>query len=580
MALAAVAATWRALRPREVARPRFTDLGAPEASAEHAAAPCAGCHPAETAAWTTSQHREATRAFAASDGPVPHAPRTPVGVLGVAPLRQMLVPSPGGRVQVLDPAWDPARREWFSIFGDERPNRGEWGHWEGRGMTWNAQCAGCHMTELAKGWDRATDTYRTSWTAVGISCAACHDLAPNHGRAPAASEVAQRARANDLCVGCHSRREDLTDRFRPGEAYDEHHRLFFAEGPDLFFPDGQAKDEVFEGGSLALSRMGQAGIVCLDCHEPHGGKLRAAWESDALCLTCHAPPGRRGAIPIDAAAHRHHPEGVGGRCVDCHMPTHTFMQSDARRDHGFTSPDPALAAALGAEDACTSCHRDKSPPWAAEQVEAWFGATSRRPAHARARAVALARTSPPSSAQATDALLATLAREANVAWRASLCELLGPRVSDARVRDALFAALADRSPRVRAAAARGLGRSPAARERLVALRDDPSRLVRLAAIWSTRDALAGADRARSELEAWLAVSADQPAGAMRLAELAIVDGRTAEAVAWAERAVAWDPSAPSFHTLARALHAAGRDDEARAALRRAEAALRPDARPP
>ncbi len=55
--------------------------------------------------------------------------------------------------------------------------------------------------------------------------------------------------------------------------------------PDLYFPDGQFKGEVYEYGSFIQSRMFHEGVTCSDCHDPHSSKLRA--DGNALCLQCH-----------------------------------------------------------------------------------------------------------------------------------------------------------------------------------------------------------------------------------------------------------------------------------------------------
>jgi uncharacterized protein HemY len=99
--------------------------------------------------------------------------------------------------------------------------------------------------------------------------------------------------------------------------------------------------------------------------------------------------------------------------------------------------------------------------------------------------------------------------------------------------------------------------------------------VRLAAAWSTRTTLPPASAAARELEAWLALSSDDPAGAIRLSEWALVRQKPAEAVTWAEYAVAAQPSTGAWHTLARALHAAGRAADADDALRRARSLAAP-----
>ena len=95
-------------------------------------------------------------------------------VLGHTPLRQYIVPIGGGRYQAAELAFDPIRKEWFNVFGDERRQPGEWGHWRGRGMNWNSMCAHCHMTDFRKNYDPVADTYATTWQEHGVGCSQCH----------------------------------------------------------------------------------------------------------------------------------------------------------------------------------------------------------------------------------------------------------------------------------------------------------------------------------------------------------------------------------------------------------------------
>lgn len=567
-AAAMLLAGWLAWSSRDPAA--VTSAGGLDSQVRALAQACAGCHASQVAAWAGSQHAAACRAFDPSiDPPPPGAPVPAVAVLGVSPLRQFLLPMPGGRLQVHDPALDPGRGEWFSIFGADAPRPGEWGHWTGRGMNWNAQCGYCHTTGYRKGYDPAADVYRTTWEALGVACEPCHGEVAAHVASRGATPTATRDRGAvvDACAACHARREDLTGEFAAGEPFAGHFRALLADVPDLYHPDGRAADEVFEAGSLRLSRMGGAGVTCVDCHEPHSGALRRPVDDDALCLDCHAPPGRAGARLVDRVTHSHHPaESRGARCVECHMPAQVYMGRDVRRDHAFTSPDPRLASELGLSDACRDCHVGRTSEWAIAWSERWFGAAMQTSVRRRARALARARAV---DRGASSELLAVLDGETNEAWRASLVGALAPFAEETAVQERLTAALAEPSADVRAAAIRGLARVPALRSRLLALREDPVRLVRLTAAWATRTTPV-AGEARDELVRWLEINADQPAGAIRMSEAALVEGRTVDAVAWARKAVAWDPSTPSFHTLARALTAAGKLVEAREALRAAQ----------
>lgn len=570
---------------------------------------CGRCHPAQFEAWKGSQHAWANRvvdperdgpAFAAGRRLIEGSRQTdmrrrdghlevvtmgpegksetyrPVAVIAIEPLRQYLVPFPGGRLQVLDVAFDPARREWFSVVPSEHRQSHEWGFWANRGMNWNSQCAGCHMTGLRKGYDVASDSYRTSWDEVGISCAQCHGAMPTHtvkGGPLAADERVPRPRVTDTCASCHARREELTASFRPGESFDDHYRLILADARGIYHPDGQVREENFEYGSFLMSRMSRRGVTCLDCHDAHSGKLRLPAEDHRLCLSCHAAPGQRGARAVDPLTHgRHKPGSAGAACVGCHMPATVYMARDARRDHGFTSPDPVLTRELGIPNACTRCHADRTPEWAREWTDRWYGDRVRRPARARARAIARAQDG---AGAAVPDLISLLKQEENPAWRAALLALLAPWSDQPEVREAISAALRDPDALVRAAGVRALDGRPSALVQILALRKDPARLVRLDAMLIGLGLGTPIAEGRDELGAYLAVGSDQPAGALRQARVALAEGRHDDSERWIRAAVGWDgASAALHHTLGRVLNARGKNTEAEAALARA-AALEP-----
>ena len=138
---------------------------------------CAKCHPKEVAAWLASQHANANRLVDPKRDPasIPGRDYRAEAVIGITPLIQYLAPFPGGRLQAVDIARDTRSNEWFFAFNEQRLPH-EWGYWTNRSMTWNAQCAYCHMTGYEKRYDAALDTYDSTWQAMGISCAQCHTL--------------------------------------------------------------------------------------------------------------------------------------------------------------------------------------------------------------------------------------------------------------------------------------------------------------------------------------------------------------------------------------------------------------------
>src|SRR5437867_4407064 len=144
-----------------------------------------------------------------------------------------------------------------------------------------------------------------------------------------------------VCASCHSRRAELTGDFVPGDNFFDHYALSIPDESDLFYPDGQIRDEDYEFTAFLGSKMHAAGVRCMDCHEPHSAKTRIP--GNDLCMICHgqapvlAAPGavktaqdRPGSPPppkIDPLTHTHHPPGTrGDSCVDCHMAQTTYMQ--------------------------------------------------------------------------------------------------------------------------------------------------------------------------------------------------------------------------------------------------------------
>ena len=107
------------------------------------------------------------------------------GVIGRRPLVQYLLNWKDGGMQTPSAAWDVQKREWFDVFRDDALQQerggaerkpGEWGHWTGRGMNWDSQCAWCHMSGFRKNYDVTTDTFSASWQEPGITCIQCHKV--------------------------------------------------------------------------------------------------------------------------------------------------------------------------------------------------------------------------------------------------------------------------------------------------------------------------------------------------------------------------------------------------------------------
>jgi len=561
---------------------------------------CRACHAKIFDSWHDTDHALANRTVAQSGEaaalagfhpPAGIGPGTPPEfILGHKPIWQPLIPAPGGRWQPHELAFDTVKHEWFNVFGNEDRHPDEWGHWTGRGMNWNSMCAQCHMTGFQKNYDAAADTYHSTWVEQGIGCIQCHGpTAPDHGKKSAVATTGpippffgDRGKMMQTCAPCHARNEQLTLNFQPGDNYSDHYRVTLPVEPGVFYPDGQQRDEDFNWTSVLLSRMGHAGVTCMDCHDPHTTKTILPVANNLLCLQCHSAPGRVlpggvRAVPIDPVAHSHHAEGsAGNSCIACHMPTTNYMQRVPRHDHGWLKPDPLMTKELGIPNACSKCHADQSVDWAVAKADEWYGAKLDSRQRTRARAVAAAQAGRP---DAPASLLAVLAQEDIPAWRATYLSLLARYPLGQEEMKAGRAALTASDPIERSAAVRLFTGYEPAKEWVRPLLKDPIRLVRLDAEWMLSRELAAGSPERKEFDAYLALSLDQPSGHLRLGQDLANRDKLPEAEKEIAQAARWDPfSAGIQDAHGMVLSAMGRKQEAAEKLERA-AELQPNDAP-
>ena len=585
-----------ALEPEAKVMPRYAG-----------SASCQQCHAAEFAKWKGSHHGLAERGVETKVDAVAFEPPkeikagtqaseahvvdgkfalttaglksaketfTPERVIGVDPVRQFLVAAPGGRWQTTELAWDPHKQEWFDVYGNEDRVPGEWGHWTGRGMTWNQMCASCHNTRVRKNYEVKDDSYHTGMAEMTVGCEACHgpmrphvDWQKAYPQKKGDPTIVKLSRDQmlDTCGMCHARRVELTGDFVPGDKFLDHFALSIPDESELFYPDGQVRDEDYEFTSFLGSKMHAAGVRCMDCHDSHTSKNLV--EGNALCMRCHGAP--VAAVPSVAVApqivdpdHSFHKAGTSGsRCVDCHMPETTYMQRHARRDHGFTIPDPLLTKEHAIPNSCNRCHADKTVDWAIEACNKWYGEKMNRPTRTRAEWVAQARAAKPG---ASKNLLRMLNEEKNPFWRAVAVNLLRGSIYEPGVADALQGAARDPSDLVRGMAARSLGAANDAASSLhAALLDDSSRSVRIDAAWGLRRTVDPESRAGSELLHYLNLNRDQPTGLTQWATYLEDRGDGPGALAAFKLAVDWDHgSAPLRSNYAIALSMSGQSQEA------------------
>jgi predicted CXXCH cytochrome family protein len=530
---------------------------------------------------------------------------------GVSPLQQYLVELNGGFVQPLFTAWDArpvaqGGQRWFSLSPGTIAEHGDAFHWTGRAYNWNFMCADCHSTAVRKGYDASTDRFRTTMTEINVSCESCHgpgsrhakwarypswlrrfrwsnnglanQLTERHGARWSIDSTTGNARRSsprtsdreiETCAQCHARRSHIADGYVAGRSLFDYYTPLLLM-PELYFPDGQQRDEVYTYGSFLQSKMYSAGVTCSDCHEPHSAKLRQP--GNGVCAQCHR------AAKYDTTAHHFHPSNsAGARCVSCHLPDTTYMQIDPRHDHSIRIPRPDRSVTLGVPNACNRCHTDRDSRWAAAQVRAHypnpnpgfqrfaesFAADDRRDAHAGDSLTAIA----------SDVTQPAIVRGSAIARLGSNGGSVPPRALEAWVRDA--------SPLVRLGALQALELLPPD-QRLayaVPLLSDATRSVRQGAAWVLAPAskslttpeqrgafsraaaefidsqrynadrapnrialgvfyaqLGQLDSAATELRAATLLEPTEPQPYLALAEVLRVQGRTADAVAELERA--------------------------------------------
>jgi len=302
-------------------------------------------------------------------------------IFGFTPLQQYLVEFGGGRMQATRMSWDTKAKKWFHQYAGDKIPAGDWLHWTGNAQNWNTMCASCHSTNLNKGYDEVSDTYKTTYNDINVSCESCHGPGKNHidyingsdykeGEKIKGSLLVlfkgegQMAQVN-MCGYCHSRRSDITGNPFPGSEVMED---YIPELPtsDFFFADGQMNDEDYNYTSFLQSKMFSRNIQCTHCHNPHTNKLKL--DGSLVCAQCHAKD------RYEAESHTLHTLGTTGvNCISCHMPSKLYMGNDLRHDHSFRIPRPDLTEKYGTPNTCNACHKDKSPQWAAEALQKHFG---------------------------------------------------------------------------------------------------------------------------------------------------------------------------------------------------------------
>ena len=351
--------------------------------------------------------------------------------LGAKRYQGYLSTLPEGRIYVLPVFWQIDSKRW--IDWKEITPIPDGAH--DIRQIWNRNCFNCHGTNIVQGYDLDGKQYKSTWTEMGIGCEACHGPGRQHvalmeewEKNPASkpkydnssknrqlsetlkifsTRSSEPRRTYDTCAYCHGNKNNVFVGFKGGDNYADYATPFLISEPlpsfdfqGEFWPDGRP-NRFNRPQALTMSGCFKAGaITCTNCHVAHGSRnehslkvnIYQGSNGDALCTQCHTAPKTPGRQPsavsfqpkasftgVGLEHHTFHKaDSEGSRCINCHMSDVNWRLLIRRRDHTFQPPVPENTAQFGIPNACTTCHDDRSPEWAAAQMDAWWGDRDRR----------------------------------------------------------------------------------------------------------------------------------------------------------------------------------------------------------
>lgn len=386
--------------------------------------------------------------------------------LGGRNIYYFLTPLGGGKLQTMPLAYDINRKEWYSnpqsavrhfvdnITTDQEVD------WKHSLYTFNTTCHSCHVSQLSKNYDVASNTYHTTWNEPGINCETCHG--PSQEHIQVCSEAAKRDQVpedlkiirvknfspeqhNASCASCHAKGMPLTLAYIPGEPFFQHFNLMTLENPD-YYPDGRDLGENYTMTSWYQSSCTSNGeLHCVTCHTS-SGRYRFKDKDNEICVKCHQGKAD------DFEVHSHHALEDSITCVSCHMPKTEFARM-TRSDHSMRPPTPATTIEFGSPNACTICHTDENAEWADKHVKEWHG-------NYQDETVSLARLvfeGRNGNFQQIDQMLAMINNpEINMIFRNSIIRILVSQLNESTA-PYFFQAIQDNTPLIRSSAAEGLG---------------------------------------------------------------------------------------------------------------------------
>ena len=220
-------------------------------------------------------------------------------------------------------------------------------------------------------------------------------------------------RIYDTCAYCHGNKRNVFVGFKGGDRYSDYAMPFLISDPipdnDLqgeFWPDGRPEPFQPAAGADAerllqgrrdrvhelprRARIAQR-VLAEGEHQPGPQRRRALHAVPFEPRAGNREPGTGNREPSSPQALKpsfsgpawsahtfHNADSAGSRCISCHMSDVNWRLLIRRRDHTFQPPVPENTAQFGIPNACTTCHDDRTPEWAAKQMTTWWGDGERR----------------------------------------------------------------------------------------------------------------------------------------------------------------------------------------------------------
>jgi len=225
-------------------------------------------------------------------------------------------------------------------------------------------CSGCHNTGTQINYDKSTDSFKTTWSDLGVACESCHGPGSKHLDAKKddkfstiinPAKIPDSKRAGMVCGSCHNRGTSFGGKYgypygyKPGD----HLNFMFSEKPKLH-PDDSSMANRQQYIDWKKSGHAREGIMCWDCHYSHKkgntNKFQAKLPGSSLCRSCHEvqSKGVHGIHSVNNCIGCHMPP-VGKRATKGDVHSHQFKVSSPRKtiDAGSSKKQP---------NSCNSCH--------------------------------------------------------------------------------------------------------------------------------------------------------------------------------------------------------------------------------